>query len=125
MYSTRSPSRKSASQTEKPAIELVYQEGYEAFCDRVAMGANPYTKGTDEFIAVNDSVACITGHLGLSPKLTYAGGARGWVGDNPFIYLDTRKIRALGWEPRLPIRDGILRTLDWLRTNSWVYGKRA
>ena len=86
---------------------------------------NVFNLGTDEFIEVNNSVACITGHLRLSPALSYSGGSRGWVGDNPFIYLDTRKVRALGWAPRLPIRDGIVRTLDWLQANTWVYDKRA
>ena len=28
------------------------------------------------------------------PKLFFKGGKRGWVGDNPFIYLDTKKILA-------------------------------
>jgi UDP-glucose 4-epimerase len=93
--------------------------------ERAREKVNIFNLGTDEFIEVNDSVACITGHLGLSPALTYSGGARGWVGDNPFIYLDTRKVRALGWAPRLPIRDGIVRTLDWLRANTWVYDRRA
>ena len=26
----------------------------------------------------------------------------GWVGDNPFIFLDTAKIRATGWKPAWP-----------------------
>ena len=86
---------------------------------------NIFNLGTDEFIEVNASVACITRHLQLSPTLTYSGGPRGWIGDNPFIYLDTRKIRSLGWTPRFPIRDGIVRTLDWLRANTWVYDRRA
>ena len=34
------------------------------------------------------------------------GGDRGWIGDNPFIFLDTAKIRALGWQPKLTIREG-------------------
>ena len=41
---------------------------------------------------------------GLTPKLSYTGGERGWVGDNPFVYLDTKKIRALGWQENQSIR---------------------
>ena len=47
---------------------------------------------------------------GLSPILDYTGGDRGWIGDSPFIFLDTSRIRALGWKPKLTIREGVLRT---------------
>ena len=75
---------------------------------------NVFNLGTEEFCEVNDSIRWITEHLGVSPALEYTGGDRGWIGDNPFIFLDTTRIRALGWKPRLTIRDGILRTLDYL-----------
>ena len=56
-----------------------------------------------------------TSRLGVSPRLSYSGGARGWIGDNPIIQLDTRKIRALGWVPKLSIREAVLRTVDYLK----------
>ena len=76
--------------------------------------------GTDEYCAVNDSIGWITGALGLSPKLTYTGGERGWIGDSPFIFLDCGRMRQLGWAPKLSIEQGIVRTLDYLRANPWV-----
>ena len=63
----------------------------------------------------------IAQRLGVSPQLTYAGGERGWIGDSPFILLDTRRIRALGWKPKLTIREGVERTVDWLTQNRWVF----
>jgi len=86
---------------------------------------NIFNLGTDEYCEVNDSIRWITGRLGLVPKLNYSGGDRGWVGDNPFIFLDTRKIRALGWQPKLSIRSGIEQTLDWLSENRWVLEART
>jgi len=80
--------------------------------------------GTDEYVEVNDSVELITQHLQLNPKRTYAGGERGWIGDNPFIFLDCRRMRDLGWSPKCSIRDGILATLNWLQTNHWVFETR-
>jgi UDP-glucose 4-epimerase len=74
---------------------------------------------------VNDSIGWITNHLGLNPKLVYSGGERGWIGDNPFIFLDCKKIRALGWKPKLPIREGIIRTLQYLQANHWVLEARG
>jgi UDP-glucose 4-epimerase len=77
--------------------------------------------GTDEASRVNDSIGWIAERLGVSPELTYSGGERGWIGDSPFILLDTKRIRALGWKPKLTIREGVLRTVDWLAQNRWVF----
>jgi UDP-glucose 4-epimerase len=86
---------------------------------------NIFNLGTKEYCQVNDSIGWITDHLGVSPKLEYSGGERGWVGDNPFIYLDTARIRTLGWSPKLNIREGIGRTLAWLIENRWVLDRRT
>ncbi len=83
-----------------------------------------YNLGTEEFVQVNDSVGFLCRALGLKPELEYTGGNKGWVGDNPFIFLDTKKIRATGWKPKLTIEQGILQTVEWLRQNQWVYEKR-
>lgn len=85
---------------------------------------NIFNLGTDEYCEINDSIRWITGHLGLTPRLEYSDGDRGWVGDNPFIFLDTSKIEKLGWRPRLTIRESILATLNWLRQNQWVLERR-
>jgi UDP-glucose 4-epimerase len=83
-----------------------------------------YNLGTDHFVQVNDSIRYICSALGLKPRLEYTGGERGWVGDNPFIFLDTKKIRGTGWKPALTIEEGIGRTLKWLQSNHWVYESR-
>jgi UDP-glucose 4-epimerase len=77
--------------------------------------------GTDEYTTVDGSIGWITGALGVAPKLVYAGGERGWIGDSPFIFLDCSRMRALGWKPKLTIQQGILRTLEYLRANPWLF----
>ncbi len=42
----------------------------------------------------------------------------------PFILLDTKRIRALGWKPKFTIREGVERTVDWLTANRWVFEQR-
>jgi UDP-glucose 4-epimerase len=86
---------------------------------------NVFNLGADEYCQVTESIAWITGHLGLAPELAFSGGSRGWVGDSPFIFLDCSKMRALGWKPRLSIRDGVLRTLQYLQQNEWLLEARA
>jgi UDP-glucose 4-epimerase len=84
-----------------------------------------YNLGTTEYVQVNDSVRIICSALNLKPELKYSGGDRGWIGDNPFILLDTKKIRDTGWAPELTIEQGITRTLSWLSSNRWVYESRS
>jgi UDP-glucose 4-epimerase len=83
-----------------------------------------YNLGTPEYVEVNQSIGYICAALGLRPRIEHTGGDRGWIGDNPFIFLDTTKVRATGWKPRLTIEQGIIRTLRWLQENHWVYEAR-
>lgn len=85
---------------------------------------NIYNLGTDEYCEVNNSIGWICGHLGLNPKLTYAGGERGWIGDSPFILLDCSHIRSLGWRPRLNIQEAIIKTVEYLKGDPWVLRAR-
>lgn len=80
--------------------------------------------GTDEYCQVDDSINWICDYLQVSPQRTYTGGERGWIGDSPFIFLDCSQIRALGWRPRLSIREGVIRTLQYLEQNPWLLERR-
>jgi len=93
--------------------------------DKAREKVNIFNLGTDEYCEVNDSIAWITEQLGMRPKLSYSGGKRGWVGDSPFIFLDCRKIRALGWAPKLSIREGVIRTLKYLQANTWLLERKS
>jgi UDP-glucose 4-epimerase len=86
---------------------------------------NLFNLGVESHCEVNDSIGWISAELGLQPRVTYTGGDRGWVGDNPCIFLDTTRIRALGWEPRLGIDAGIRRTVTFLRNNTWLLDSRS
>ena len=88
--------------------------------ERARAKVNVFNLGVDGYCEVNDSIRYICASLGVRPKVEYAGGDRGWVGDNPFIFLDTARIRALGWAPKLSIQEGIERTVSFLRANEWV-----
>ena len=81
---------------------------------------NIYNLGTNEYVQVNDSVRFILEHLNLKPEIRYSGGNKGWIGDNPFVFLDTAKIRNTGWNAKLTIKQGVISTLTWLQKNQWV-----
>ncbi len=84
-----------------------------------------FNLGTDEYCEVNDSIRWISEALNLNPVLEYSGGDRGWIGDNPFIYLDTKRIRSLRWTPRLSIRESVIKTVEYLKENEWVLGTQS
>ena len=90
--------------------------------DKANEKINIFNLGVNDYCEVNDSIRWISEYLGVNPEVRYAGGARGWIGDSPFIFLNCDRIRALGWTPQLTIRDGVLRTIEFLQNNEWVLG---
>ena len=83
-----------------------------------------YNLGTDSYCCVDDSVRWICEYLRVKPQITYGGGERGWIGDNPFIYLDCSRMRSLGWAPKVSIREAVVRTVRFLEDNPWILERR-
>lgn len=92
--------------------------------DKTAGGIAVYNLGTDAYVAVDESAAIICRRMRANPAIEHTGGERGWVGDSPFIWLDTARIRQLGWRPRVDIPEAVEKTVDWLLTNQWVFAAR-
>jgi UDP-glucose 4-epimerase len=93
--------------------------------ERATDRVNIFNLGQDEYCEVNQSIGWICQRLQLKPHLAYTGGERGWIGDNPFIFLDCSRIRALGWTPKLSIKDGVINTLEYIVENEWLLEKRT
>lgn len=85
---------------------------------------NLFNLGADEYCEVNNSIQWICDTLNLNPERSYTGGERGWIGDNPFIFLECSKIRSLGWKPKLGIKESIIKTVKFLQENEWVMESR-
>jgi UDP-glucose 4-epimerase len=102
---------------------LYVHDCIDAMCTAIGRASgkvNVFNLGAPDYCRVNDSITWITEHLGVRPSRTYTGGERGWIGDSPFIFLDTTRIHALGWRPTCSIREGVIKTLDYLRENTWL-----
>lgn len=80
--------------------------------------------GVDGYCTVRESCQWICRRAGYDPEISYSGGDRGWVGDNPFIYLDTTKMRSLGWAPRHTIQQSVEATVDYLLKYPWILDAR-
>jgi Nucleoside-diphosphate-sugar epimerases len=86
---------------------------------------NIFNLGVDDYCEVVQSIGWICEELKVAPKLEFSGGERGWIGDNPFIFLKAERIRALGWKPTTSIGEGVKKTVAFLRDNPWVFEARS
>jgi UDP-glucose 4-epimerase len=84
-----------------------------------------YHLGFPSYISLMDSISFISDQMNLSPKLDFSGGDRGWVGDNPFVFLDIDKAQRQGWTPKYNIEYSIRETVDWLIKNDWIFESRT
>jgi UDP-glucose 4-epimerase len=84
-------------------------------------GAHIYNVGSEETVTVEASIALLCAHLGVEPRIEPTGGPRGWIGDSPLIRLDTTRLRAIGWQPRLTIEEAAKRTLEWFDANEYAW----
>jgi len=87
-------------------------------------GCHVFNLGVDDYCTVKDSIRIICSYLSIDPVLEFTGGDRGWVGDNPFIYLATEKIRSTGWLPQLSIEASVIKTIQYLESNHWLLQAR-
>jgi UDP-glucose 4-epimerase len=63
--------------------------------------AQSFNLGSVDTITVHRIAEITLREMGLAgTKFTYTGGQRGWVGDVPYVYLDTNKMRKLGFVPK-------------------------
>jgi UDP-glucose 4-epimerase len=92
--------------------------------ERASTPVSIFNLGTDEYCQVTQSIQWICERLGLHPKLEFTGGDRGWIGDNPFIFLDCARMRALGWRPKLTIQQSVIRTLEYLEQHQELLAAR-
>ncbi|MFH1470857.1 MAG: GDP-mannose 4,6-dehydratase [Candidatus Micrarchaeota archaeon] len=76
-----------------------------------------YNVGSDRMYTVNEIADVVSKDMKLSPKYSYTGGVRGWVGDVNKMRLDVRKLKNLtGWKPKVSFKHGVKLYLEWLGT---------
>jgi UDP-glucose 4-epimerase len=78
---------------------------------------NIFNLGVDGYCEVRDSINWIIDELRLTPQISFGAESKGWIGDNPLIHLDTKKIQEMGWAPKHSIEEGVRDTVRFLRNN--------
>ncbi|MCX8194977.1 MAG: GDP-mannose 4,6-dehydratase, partial [Candidatus Micrarchaeota archaeon] len=86
-------------------------------CEKQKRNFEVYNVGSGTAYSVNHIAKIMCAQMGIKPKFIYTGGLRGWDGDVTRMFLDTRKIRSLGWNERVNIKEGLRRYIRWLSQN--------
>jgi UDP-glucose 4-epimerase len=93
--------------------------------DNATDAVNIFNLGVDGYCEVRDSIGWITSELGLSPEIAFGRENKGWIGDNPLIHLDIKKIQQLGWKPQFSIEESVRDTVSFMKANSWIFKSRT
>jgi len=75
---------------------------------------NVYNLAVDDQTSVREIAEWTIETMGIprdSIDVQYGEGPRGWRGDVPQVKLDTRRMSALGWRPRLSSREAVRQTI--------------
>jgi GDP-L-fucose synthase len=70
--------------------------------------------GSGEDISIRELAELICDVVGFDGKLTWDANQ---LEGTPRKLLDVAKLRALGWKPSIPLRDGIVQTYEWFLAN--------
>jgi len=79
---------------------------------------NVYNIGHDEVVRVSQIVDWIIeagGYEGVRKK--WLGKASNWKGDNEFVHLANEKLKSLGWNPTVSIKESVGKTVDFILKN--------
>lgn len=82
-----------------------------------------YHLGVPDYCRVQQSAEWICDELGIAPKFEFTGGDRGWIGDNPFVFLDVAKAMSTGWSPTFGIEQSVRATVRWLVDNPFILNR--
>lgn len=74
-----------------------------------------YNVGSREKRSVKEIAELVGGGMGVSPRLVFSGGERGWAGDVREMLLDVSKLERLGWSAKIGFEEGVKLYLQWLK----------
>ena len=85
---------------------------------------NIFNLGPNWSVPLAESISFITQKMNVTPQINFKGGERGWIGDEPYIHLDNRKLKKCSWEPLMPLKNAIDITLEYFQENEWILNVR-
>jgi GDP-L-fucose synthase len=70
--------------------------------------------GTGDEVSIGDLAALIAEIVGYNGDMTFNTSM---PDGTPRKLLDVARLRALGWTPRIPLREGLATTYEWFKRN--------
>ena len=80
-----------------------------------------FNLGVSDYCTVHQSAEWICNEMKVRPRFNFTGGEKGWIGDNPFVFLDNKKAVSKGWMPTFKIEASVRITTNWLLKNKWIF----
>ncbi len=75
---------------------------------------NYFNLGVEGNTTVTKIAEMVISSMGLSAKIRYTGGDRGWVGDVPLFRYNLDKIHQLGWKASLSSDEAVQKAIDYI-----------
>ena len=81
----------------------------------------PVNLASGQGVSIRELVEIILSHLDVKPKVLWQVAQP--TGDFSRV-MDISRARSYGYEPKIPLQDGIREVMDWYRRNKEIAGKR-
>jgi len=72
---------------------------------------NCFNLAVNDQTTVRDIAEWTIEAMDVNPRVQYGDSPRGWRGDVPYVKLDTSRMTALGWTPKLSSNEAVRRTI--------------
>jgi UDP-glucose 4-epimerase len=87
-----------------------------AVADRAELVGEVYNVVDDDAASIAELVAMLCERMNVTPRVVYEGTPR--PGDVLRLSGDTTRLRSLGWQPRVSLREGLDETVAWFRRST-------
>jgi len=88
-------------------------EAFLTVADRAPLRGETYNVASGEPVTIRDLAAMICERMGARPRFVYSGAVASGVSQK--WAADTDRLRALGYQPPLPLAEGLRGTVEWFR----------
>ncbi|MCJ2563847.1 MAG: UDP-glucose 4-epimerase, partial [Candidatus Thermoplasmatota archaeon] len=81
----------------------------------IGRGHLPVNVSSGDRLTVTRIAELVCQELGVpNAHIVYTGGKRGWTGDVVRTDIDITKLTSFGWQPQVPLEEGVKLYLRWL-----------